>query len=88
MNRCVKVGGGRKILVDLMGKAMIEINDGKLIFQKCLYVSGLKVNLLLIRRFCEQDLKESFNKKMMYLKLLNGNLVLKVSIKEEIYVVD
>ena len=53
MNKCVKVGGGRKILVDLMGKAMIEIGDGKLIFQKCLYVPGLKVNLLSTRRLCE-----------------------------------
>ena len=53
MNKYVKIGGGRKISVDLMGKVMIEINNGKLIFQKCLYISGLKVNLLLIRRFCE-----------------------------------
>ena len=88
MNRYVKVGGGRKIFVDLMGKAMIEIGDEKLIFQKCLYVSGLKVNLLLTRRFCEQGLKGSFNEKMMYLKLLNGDLVFKVLIKEGIYVVD
>ena len=53
MNRCVKVGGERKISVDLMGKAMIEINNGKLIFQKCLYVFGLKVNLLSTRRLCK-----------------------------------
>ena len=32
MNRCVKVGRGRKIPVDSMSKAMIEIGDGKLIF--------------------------------------------------------
>ena len=32
INRCVKVGGGRKILMDLIGKAMIEIGNGKLIF--------------------------------------------------------
>ena len=31
MNKCVKVGGEKKILVDSMGKAMIEINNKKLI---------------------------------------------------------
>ena len=53
MNRYVKVGGGRKIPVDSMDKAIIEIGDGKLILQKCLYVPGLKVNLLSTRRLCE-----------------------------------
>ena len=71
-----------------INKAIIEINNGKLIFQKCLYISELKINLLSTRRLCEQDLKRSFDKKIIYLKLLNGNLALKVSIKKKIYIVD
>ena len=46
MNKYIKIRGGRKIPVNSMDKAMIEINNRKLIFQKYLYISGLKVNLL------------------------------------------
>ena len=88
MNRCIKVGGEKKIPINSMGKAIIEINNRKLIFQKCLYIPGLKINLLSTRRFYKQDLKGSFDKKMIYLKLLNENLALKIPIKEGIYVID
>ena len=88
INRYVKVKRERKILVDLINKAIIEIGDKKLIFQKCLYIFGLKVNFLLIKRLYEQDFKESFNKKTMYLKLLNKDLILKTLIKKKIYIVN
>ena len=88
INRYIKIKRGRKIPVNSMDKAIIKINNEKLIFQKYLYISGLKINLLSTRRLCKQDLKGSFNKKTIYLKLLNGDLALKVLIKEGIYIIN
>ena len=87
MNRYVKVKK-KKFLINSMNKAMIEINNGKLIFQKCLYIPGLKINLLSTRKLCKQDLKKNFNKKTIYLKLPNKNLIFKAPIKKEIYVIN
>ena len=88
MNKYIKVEEKKKISIDLMSKAMIEINNGKLIFQKCLYIPELKVNLLSTRRLYKQDLKGSFDEKTIYLKLLNGDLALKILIKKKIYIID
>ena len=53
MNKYIKIERKRKIPINLIDKTMIKIGNKKLIFQKYLYISELKINLLSTRRLCE-----------------------------------
>jgi hypothetical protein len=66
--RHVKIGG-RELLVKYKGSVKLQCVDGSLIILKdILYILRLGINLVLVRKLCQVELKGSFNKNYMYFK--------------------
>ena len=53
-----------------------------------LYVSGLEVNLLLVKRLCEMKLEGSFDENNLYMRDKKERLMLKVFAFSGVYIVD
>jgi hypothetical protein len=66
--RCVKVRGG-ELLAKHKGSVKLQCTDGSLIILKdVLYIPRLRINLVLVRKLCQVELKGSFNKNYIYFK--------------------
>ena len=85
--RVIKVGGGR-LYSDKCGLARVQDRKGKTRLVTALYVPGLGVNLLSVRRLCEMGLKGSFDENGLYMRDRQGQLVLRAPVCNGVYIVD
>ena len=85
--RVIKVEGER-LYSDKSGLARVQDRKERTRLVTALYVSGLGVNLLSVKRLCEMKLEESFDENGLYMRDKKERLVLRVLVFSGVYIVD
>ena len=78
----------RKLYSNQCDTMMMKVKNDESRLTKILYVSNLEINLLFARRFIKCELKENFNNDDLYMHIKKSIETLKVSTRDDIYIVD